>query len=297
MSTYQRIRHIAIILSIFIVSLISVSFAFAQSEYVVFGPKQYDKPKGRPVTYTDTFHATSTTGTYTLWVQSGAEGLNEVKNVSVSINGVEIIDSRNLRATNPVSKTISVQSTNTLTVTLKGQGGNYITVKVLCERCYPSATGTIPSEGGTVTLEGYASVIFSAGAFTANQDVTVSATSFPETQEDYIESGSIFKAAHRLPYEIRINSGFVQPASSFDVILNVPDAFINTLPSNAKMRLFVQIYQDGGMEVLDNFEIFRSIFDPVTKTVRATLPKEVFTSLRHIENTYEAVIIIGSTLK
>ena len=126
----KRARHIVIILSIFIISLISVSFVFAQSEYVVFGPKQYDKPKGKPITYTDTFQVYMGIN-YTLWVQSGQDGLNEVKNVSVSINGTEVLDSSDLRKSNPTTKTISLQSNNTLKVVLKGQGGNFITVKVL----------------------------------------------------------------------------------------------------------------------------------------------------------------------
>lgn len=129
MSTYQRIRHIAIILSIFIVSLVNANFLFA-SEVVVFGPKQYDKPKGSPVTYTDTFQAYMGIN-YTLWVQSGQNGLNEVKNVSVSINGTEVLDSSDLRKSNPSTKTISLQSNNTIKVVLKGQGGNFITVRVL----------------------------------------------------------------------------------------------------------------------------------------------------------------------
>jgi PKD repeat protein len=126
----KRARCIAIVLSILIVSLISVSFTFAQTEYVVFGPKQYDKPKGKPVTYTETFQAYMGIN-YTLWVQSGQDGLNEVKNVSVSINGIEVLDSSDLRKSNPSTKAISLQSNNTLKVVLKGQGGNFIKVKML----------------------------------------------------------------------------------------------------------------------------------------------------------------------
>ena len=126
----KRARHIAIILSIFIISLVDTGISFAQSEYVVFGPKQYDKPKGSPVTYTDTFQAYMGIN-YTLWVQSGQDGLNEVKNVSVSINGTEVLDSSDLRKSNPSTKAISLQSSNSLKIVLKGQGGNFITVKVL----------------------------------------------------------------------------------------------------------------------------------------------------------------------
>lgn len=138
----KRARHIAIILSIFIISLVDTGISFAQSEYVVFGPKQYDKPKGSPVTYTDTFQAYMGIN-YTLWVQSGQDGLNEVKNVSVSINGTEVLDSSDLRKSNPSTKAISLQLNNIIKVVLKGKGGNFIKVKVLAPRL--NITITSPS--------------------------------------------------------------------------------------------------------------------------------------------------------
>ena len=289
-------RYFVGILCLCSILLINANLSFSQTTSVtIFGPKQYDKPKGKPVTYTDTFQAASTTGTYTLWVQSGANGLNEVKNVSVSINGVEIINSWDLRTNNPASKVISIQSTNTLTVTLKGQGGNYITVKVLCEGCYPIATGTISPQGGTVTLEGYASVTFPAGAFAASQNVTVSATSLPETEEDF----NVTAEGPRLPYEIRINSGYVAPTASFDVLLNVPDSFIASLPSNYEIHAYAQIHEPpDAPELYDHFsDDFVSTFDSVTKTVHATLSDDAFTDLRHLDSTYEAIIIVGTTFK
>lgn len=129
MFSRQRKKQIEIILSIFIIVLINTGISFAQSDYIIFGPKQYDKPKGSPVTYTDTFQA-YTGINYTLWIQSGQDGLNEVKNVSVSINGVEVLDSSDLRGSNPATKAINLQSNNTVKVVLKGKGGNFITVKI-----------------------------------------------------------------------------------------------------------------------------------------------------------------------
>lgn len=144
----KRARHIAIILSIFIISLVDTGISFAQSEYAIFGAKKYDKPKGSPVTYTDTFQVYMGIN-YTLWVQSGAEGLNEVKNVSVSINGTEILDSSDLRKSNPSTKAISLQSNNIIKVVLKGQGGNFITVKVLAPSL--NITITSPSAGEIIS--------------------------------------------------------------------------------------------------------------------------------------------------
>jgi len=286
---------VAGILSLCLALLLHANLALSQSSSVtIFGPKKYDIPNRKSVTYTDAFQAVSSTVVYTLWVQSGAEGLDEAKNVSVSINGVEIIDSRDLRTANPVSKTISIQSTNTLTVTLKGQGGSYIILRVLCEGCYPSAAGTISPQGGTVTLEGYATVTFPAGAFATSQNVTVSATSSPETQEDF----NVTAEGPRLPYEIRINSGYVAPTTSFDVILNVPDSFIVSIPSGYEIQVFVQIHEQlSAPEIYDHFHRFSSVFDSTAKILRTTLPKKAFTNLRQIEDTYEAIVIVGTALK
>ena len=96
MFSRQRKKQIEIVLSIFIIVLINTGISFAQSDYIIFGPKQYNKPKGSPVTYTDTFQA-YTGINYTLWIQSGQDGLNEAKNVSVTINGIEVLDSSDLR--------------------------------------------------------------------------------------------------------------------------------------------------------------------------------------------------------
>ncbi len=162
----KRARHIAIILSIFIISLVDTGISFAQSDSIIFGPKQYDKPKGSPVTYTDTFQA-YTGSNYTLWVQSGQDGLNEVKNVSVSINGTEVLDSSDLRKSNPSTKAISLQSNNTLKVVLKGKGGNFITVKVLAQP--PSIAITYPQDGAILN----SSPITVTGNVTNNAEVKV----------------------------------------------------------------------------------------------------------------------------
>lgn len=161
----------------------------------------------------------------------------------------------------------------------------------------PSVTGVISPQGGTTTLEGYATVIFPAGAFPSNTTVKVMATSSPETEEDYKATMEIDETGPRLPYEIRINSGNVEPATSFDIVLNVPDSFINTLPVGAKIEVFVQLLHIGEYEALDNFYYgFSSTFDPATKTVRATIPKSAFTTFRRLDKTYEA-IVVGTTLR
>ena len=159
----------------------------------------------------------------------------------------------------------------------------------------PTVTGTISPQGGTVTLEGYASVNFPAGTFPYSQYVTVSMTASSETQNVFNLTANLSSDGPRLPYEIRINSGLVAPSTSFEVILHVPDTFLALISSNDKIKVFAQIFQEGGEELLDNFVIFPSTFDPTIKTVRVTLPKEAFTNWRTIDETYEAILIVGTT--
>lgn len=65
-----------------------------------------------------------------------------------------------------------------------------------------TVTCNIPPGGGTCDLPGFASVTFPPGAFVtpaAFVPVTVSVTAFPETDEEFGETGGDL----RLPYEIR----------------------------------------------------------------------------------------------
>jgi len=156
----------------------------------------------------------------------------------------------------------------------------------------PSITQTISPQGGTITLDGYASVTFTAGAFSSNTTVKVQLTSSPQTQAEFAEIPGV----SHLPYEIRINSGLIQPATSFEVVFNVPDSFIGSLPQNHEVRIYAQIHEPpDAPEIYDHFsDDFVSTFDSITKTVRATLPDEAFTDLRHLDGTYEAIIIVGT---
>ncbi|MBI5187901.1 MAG: hypothetical protein HZA07_02345 [Nitrospirae bacterium] len=195
-----------------------------------------------------------------------------------------------------ITKPVTLKQQNEIAVEVRSEPGTSIVVTIL--GILPSVTGVISPQGGTITLEGYASVIFPAGAFSASQNVTVSATSDPETQEDFNVTAEIDETGPRLPYEIRINSGSVAPLTSIDAIFYIPDSFITSLPLTAKIEVFVQILHVGEYEALDNFYYgFSSAFDPSTKTVRITLPPSSFTKLRRPDKTYEAIVLVGTILK
>lgn len=156
-------------------------------------------------------------------------------------------------------------------------------------------TKVIPPGGGTISQPGFASLTFPAGSFSANTTVRLSATHSEETQTDFGITGQLFAAGLRTPFEVRVSSGTTAPATSFDAVIQVPDNFLKSMPIDAEVKVFAEVFQDGGEEVLDSFEMFDSTFDPVTKSLRVALPKEVFTNRRHADELFEAIIVIGTT--
>ena len=154
------------------------------------------------------------------------------------------------------------------------------------------ATVVISPDGGTVELERFATVIFPAGAFAFPQLVTVAATSSKLTQTEYELTAD---DAPRRPFEIRINTGAVGPRTEVEVVLPVTDAFLSSLPADHQVELWVQLFETGGQEVLDQFRMFSSDFDAQSKSVRAQLPTEVFTDRRRADESFEAILLVGST--
>jgi murein DD-endopeptidase MepM/ murein hydrolase activator NlpD len=156
-----------------------------------------------------------------------------------------------------------------------------------------AVTEIIPPEGGTIRVQGFASATFPSGSFPSNNPVKVSVTARAETHEDF----SATAEGSRLPYEIRVNSGSVPPATSFDVVLNVPESFVSSLAPDHQLEIFAQPIETGTVEALGHFHGFPSTFDAVTNTLDTTLPPEAFTNESSTDGSYEAILIVGDIPK
>jgi len=159
----------------------------------------------------------------------------------------------------------------------------------------PKAVATITPQGGSVVLPGYGSVTFPAGAFAQDQVVELAVTSDPLTAQDFETTSVMFSAGIRLPYEFRVNTGAAQPATDFNVTFEVPDSFRTQVPVDSEVRVFAQFFEDGGEEILDSFELSLPRFTAADRTVSVSLPAQAFTHRRNIKETYEAIIVLGTT--
>lgn len=99
----------------------------------LFGPQQYIRAEGKPATFGTAFRVPPEVSNCRLVVKDGANGPASANNVSVKVNGVEMIDAKALRASDPAQVTVALQAENTLFVALKGKPGDQVTVEILGE--------------------------------------------------------------------------------------------------------------------------------------------------------------------
>ncbi len=257
----------------------------------VFGPETFQRGKGKPATVTTSFSVPNAVTNPILRIQ-----VDQIASAVITLNGTQVFGPSHFNRTVTLLETpVNLLSENELGVELRGKPGGSITVEITADAAGPPrAVATIPPEGGQVSLPGFATVTFPAGAFATSQEVELSATSDPNTSEIYSVSGVIFAAGPRVSYEIRVNTHAVAPTTSFDVIFNVPPEFLPQIPATHEPAVYVQIRSEGESEVLDFFEIFFSTFSPSNGEVTTTLPAYALTDLRTADNSFESVMVLGA---
>lgn len=158
------------------------------------------------------------------------------------------------------------------------------------------ATAVIQPGGGTVELPGIGRVIFPAGAFRTPQVVKVFTTHAPETAEAQTRWDVSVGPPGPLPYDVRINTGSVAPATAFQVALVVPESYLNGLPPNHSPRVFAQMVSGGAAEDLDLYEVLEGGFDPATRVVPAVVPTSaVRPPVRG--GMFEVILLVGAVLR
>lgn len=156
-----------------------------------------------------------------------------------------------------------------------------------------AAKAVVSPTGGTVVLLHIASVTFPSGAFVKSTRVRLSTTTSPEVQADFNATTAVFAPQKRLPYELRVNSGATSPAKDVVVTLMLPKSFLSNVSPAASVTIFGQVFEEGGQEILDNFQPIPTQFNRSRGRARAELPKEVFTNKRGVDGTYEAIIVVA----
>ena len=98
-----------------------------------YGPHQFTREAGSPVTVTEQFSIPSgIIAPYTIEVQNGGPGgWQRVSSASIQLNGVELFTQNKIEDNTPVlSRTVTLQSSNVLAVELTSSIGSFLTISV-----------------------------------------------------------------------------------------------------------------------------------------------------------------------
>ena len=141
--------------STFILTLISVLLIGAFSpllgpEILVFGPKQYTRNQGKPVTETDNFPSSITGPDFTLRVINGDEqGDHRVSSATVVLNGEQILSPSDFnQQVGVIERTVSINSNNEISVKLTSAPGSFITISIF--KVYQEPTVSISASPLTI---------------------------------------------------------------------------------------------------------------------------------------------------
>ncbi|HYW06747.1 MAG TPA: M23 family metallopeptidase [Longimicrobium sp.] len=264
---------------------------------VVFGPRRFVRGTAKPVAESVSVggNLSAFTGPFVLRIQNGAEGANRVSSARVWVDGTLVFGpERFSQRVDSLSIEVTLTAGSVLTVENAGAPGSFLEVRITGTATGGATQGEIGPKGGSAGLPGVANFQFPAGFFATPRTVAATQENDPAAYARFVELESLFRVATRTSQVVRLLAGTEEPAdASFTATLVVPASL--GIPAGHRPEMFVQVYEDLGMEVLDNFQLIPSSYDPATRTLTAELPTWVFTNTRRADGQHEAVFMIGTT--
>lgn len=152
----------------------------------------------------------------------------------------------------------------------------------------------IGPDGGTLTLEDVVTLEFPPDFFPDTRKVTVSRVEDAVDAEEFTMAVEMFQVGEEAEYQVRVLAGTTLPAGgAVRAVIPLPAGLV--VPAGESPELLARIYEDAGMEVLDNFQILPASFDSVANALVADLPPYVFTTSRRADGQAEAIFMIVTT--
>ncbi|OGS95099.1 MAG: hypothetical protein A3H31_01815 [Gallionellales bacterium RIFCSPLOWO2_02_FULL_57_47] len=258
-----------------------ISFAYGHS--LVFGPEIFSSESGKSQQVVKHFSVHDINQKYFVSVQGGSDSEKGVSRATININGKIVFSPGEIgKPFKMLTKPVKLQMQNDISVEMTGESGSPIIVTIMSLKAQ-RVTAKISPLGGRVNLEEYALVTFPAKAFDVTQVVRMSINASPATQ-DIFEANA---TGPRLPYEIRINTGYKAPATTVAISVKYPDAFFS---SDYQMHICARMYDNPDTpDVHDRFCLIDSGVGH-SGVIFTSLPKEVFSSHYGKNGTYEAII-------
>jgi len=274
----------------FILTVLSLYFcngliSCAYGHSLVFGPEIFSSESGKSQRVVKRFSVHDVNQKFFISVQSGKGSEQGMVGATIDLNGERIVSHDEIsQQFKMLTKPVKLQKQNDISVEVTGESDSPVIVTIMSLKAQ-AVTAKIPPLGGRVNIAEYASVVFPAGAFDSTQDVRMSINASPSTQ-DIFEANA---AGPRLPYEIRINTGNKEPATTVSISVKYPDSFFS---SDYRMHICARMYDNpDAPDVHDRFCVIDSGVSH-TGAIITSLPKQVFSNHYGKNGTYEAIITV-----
>src|SRR5712692_9928735 len=157
---FERCRCRAIIPVAWVCALLVASASRSNAQVTAdtpaFGPQTYVRTTGEPNQYTSTFTAPAwIVSPYDLHIVNGdANGNHRISSATITLNGVQVAGPSDFNQNvATIDRSVTLQSTNTLQVTLASKPGSYLTINVFgtnADRTPPQISIVAPTANGYI---------------------------------------------------------------------------------------------------------------------------------------------------
>lgn len=158
-----------------------------------------------------------------------------------------------------------------------------------------AASAQVSDGGIRLAVPSVGSVEAPPEAFAQATTLGIWTTANADTNAEFSLAADMFSSPLRASVEVRVNTGRTRPSLPLQAVLLVPEELLARLQVNDEVKAYVQIYQTGGEGVLDNFEQVPSTYDANAKTLTLILDPSYFTDRRIADDSFEAVIVVGTS--
>ncbi|HEY6871527.1 MAG TPA: Ig-like domain-containing protein [Geobacteraceae bacterium] len=251
---FRRQYHLVITfcLAFFFVSTLLAAHAVAGFDMTVFGPKRYDRLKGAPNVYNDTFRSCDPSDLALLRVTNGNGKDTSITAGEISVNGTVVVtESEFKNQTLLIEKPISVQQTNTLQVVLKSSSRetSFVIIEIIgrgCDSTPPEIFAPIPADGAVLNDPrpaigaSYRDAAEGSGIDPASARLTVdvvdvtAAASVTSTGIVYHPTGDLSYGVHTAYVTVADRAGNHADATWHFSTDTVPPSFKVTYPANGQ---------------------------------------------------------------
>jgi len=158
-----------------------------------------------------------------------------------------------------------------------------------------SVSKPVDQSGSTITLPQVATVFFDPNTFEKTVECKLYNSNKPATQDDLKLAAALFGMTELFNYEIRVNTGIIEPKKNVKIEINLTDEFINKVSGDLGIRGYAKLFVDDDNEKTENFESIVSKYYGSRKVVQLELDPSYFSNAWTSDNSFEAIISVGIT--